>query len=373
MTVKSTPPQKGYDPNRRLGSSGETPADAFFGFLESGARLLLWGGLIASLLAAIFLVYTYITFAGGTTASPDQAAANIAMFRKLLVAGVIAGFVGSTYLFWGEELLGALQLVGAGLLYFAPFFIPMVAGGGAVNETTADAMSTLQLGGMILGAFAIPVLVVDVGLRMRDRAKEGAKADQLKYGKGIKEERDYQNVFMGKCWQLPFCRKFVRERCPIYHSKRTCWKEKVGCMCEEEVIRNAMENRPIPKDMIAASRYIPVNNRLTLEQKNQRCRQCVIYNEHQKHKYRLSLPIVLLIFILIYAAGRPVFLRMTHGLLETLDRWVGTVTFKPDVGVAEAVNTTIIPFQEILLVCFMVVALAYTLKMIEYFIFKLKV
>src|SRR5205823_3893098 len=125
------------------------------------------------------------------------------------------------------------------------------------------------------------------------------KKDTLKYGKGIKEEQNIRNTFMGKCWQLPYCRKFVRERCLIYHSRRTCWKERVGCMCEEEVIRNAMENRTIPKDAVAAAKYIPVNNRITMAQKRERCRQCVIFNEHLKHQYRLFLPVTVAAFALL--------------------------------------------------------------------------
>src|SRR5262249_14119457 len=133
-------------------------------------------------------------------------------------------------------------------------------------------------------------VLFDVITRVRIRVREGARADQLKYGKGVKEEKDIRNVLLGRCWQLPYCRKFVRERCPIYHARRTCWKERVGCMCEESVIRNAMSGRVIPADAVAAAKFIPQNHKLTMEQKKERCRQCVIYLEHQKHKYKLAMP-----------------------------------------------------------------------------------
>ena len=59
-------------------------------------------------------------------------------------------------------------------------------------------------------------------------------------------------------------------------------------MCEEDVIRGAMEGRVISKDALVAATMIPRNNKLTIAQKKERCKTCVIYNEHQKHKYRAS-------------------------------------------------------------------------------------
>ena len=140
-------------------------------------------------------------------------------------------------------------------------------------------------------------------------------------------------------------------------------------MCEEEVIRNAMENRPIPKDAIAAARYIPVNNKITMAQKRERCRQCVIYNEHLKHKYRLMLPVTIGGFVLVYALFRIPLLGATGELINKFNQVVSGATY----GAASGVQGSMIPFQEILLDCFMVVLLAYVLKVLEYFIFKLKV
>jgi hypothetical protein len=348
--------------------------ETFGGALDGAAKFAFYGGILATLVAVALLVFTAYTFASGVPhgASADQAMANIDLLQKLLLVGIIALIVGSTYMFWGEETLPVLQLVLAGALYFAPLYVPMIIGDPA-HEVAGAALGTLQTGGLAMGALALMVLVVDLSIRVKQRAKEGARADQLKYGKGIKEEKEVQNVFMGKCWQLPFCRKFVREKCPIYHARRACWKERVGCMCEEEVVRNAMENRPIPKDAVAAARYIPVNNRLTLEQKKERCRQCVIYNEHQRHKYRLWLPITVLSFVALYFLLRTPLLAASGAVITRLDRVIGALTFKEQSGVGQTVTQGAIPFQEILLVCVMIVVLAYALKGLEYVIFKLKV
>jgi hypothetical protein len=278
-------------------------------------------------------------------------------------------------MFWGEETLGPMQLVGAGILYFAPLILPAVfaASGNVPQEAGPAALGAIQSGGLVFGVLAIAITIIDALSRVKLRTLHGTKADQLKYGKGVKEENDIKNVFMGKCWQLPFCRKFVRERCPIYHSKRTCWKERVGCMCEEAVIRDAMAGKVIPKDEIAAAKFIPYNRTLNMEQKAERCRQCVIYNEHQKHKYKLWLPVAFGFFILVYAAFRGPLLDVMGHFLGALDSVMSRATFRDTNAVSARFTETSIPFKELFLVCLMFVAFTYALKTIEYLIFKRKV
>lgn len=353
--------------------------DTFGGILDGAAKLALWGGLLCLAIGVGFLLVTYSAF-GGTQPPTNtaQALSNIGILQKLVLVGGIAAVVGTSYAFWGEETLGVFQLAASAALFFAPFYVPSLLGGGyggSPHQVAATALAAIQLGGTVMGGLSLIVLVIDIANRVRQRAKEGARADQLKYGKGLKEEKEINNVFMGRCWQLPFCRKFVREKCPIYHARRTCWRERVGCMCEEEVIRNAMENKAIPKDMVAAARYIPVNNKIPLEAKKERCRQCVIYNEHQKHKYKLVLPIVVLGFGGMYALLRQPLIAATNGMVGNLDTIFKNLTFKNDgkPGVASKLVDSPLPFAEILLVCILIVVLAYVLKLLEYMIFKLKI
>lgn len=348
------------------------PEETFQHLLEGAAKLLFWAGVVATVVAAGFLVYTFIIFSGGNTANAVQAQSNIDIFHKVLLAGVIAAGVGSTFLFWGDDTLCAIQLIATALLCFSPLLVRISTGKGETNvgPVADQALATLQGGGFAFGILAVCVLIADIGMRIRLRALQGARADLLKYGKGVKEERDIQNVFMGKCWQLPFCRKFVRERCPIYHSKRTCWRERVGCMCEEEVIAQAMANRPIPRDAVAAAKFIPVNNRLTMAAKMQRCRQCVIYNEHQKHKYRIAVPSALAFYALIVAVLFTPLMSAMNSLVNAVDRVLKVATYDPGTATQADAPTY---FKVVLLMCFVVICLTYTLRLIEYLIFKAKV
>ena len=340
-------------------------SEAFQEFLANVARTLLGLGAAATLIATGLLVFTCFRVASDASVT-TEALKNVAILQKVLLFGTIGVGVGASFLFWGEELASGLMLLFAALLFFAPAIVPLAIGEGT-NEASAKALSALQTGGAVLGVVAAAVLMIEVAGKMRQRAKVGVRADQLKYGKGIKEEKDKQNVFLGKCWQLPFCRKFVRERCPIYHTKRTCWRERVGCMCEEEVIRKAMENKPIPKSQLLDGSAIPRNHRLNEKQKAERCRNCVIYNEHQRHKYKAIVPAVLLFYGLVYAGLHGPLTAAIESVLLTVNRAIGIVTMtkggKPEVPLF---------FVEGLLFFIMLLLLTYTMKLIEYLVFKLK-
>ncbi|MBX3120131.1 MAG: hypothetical protein KF784_13775 [Fimbriimonadaceae bacterium] len=352
-----------------------TRSDFIAALIENASRFLFWAGVVVSVLAIAALIFTYSAFSGGNSpGSAEQAKSNIQLFQTLLIAGTLSAYVGSASLFWGEEVLGVLQLGFAAALYFAPLYVPnLLSGGNTPGDVGQAALAAVQAGGIWSGIIGVVVLVTDIAARVKQRTTIGSRLDQLKYGKGMKEEADKQNIFMGKCYQLPFCRKFVRESCPIYHSRRTCWKERVGCMCEEQVIRDAMAGKTIPKDSVAASNYIPRNHKLSDGQKAERCRQCVIYNEHQKHKYKLAMPTVMIGWVLLYLLFRGPLLTMAGNLLNTIDRILGRLTYQKGGAVEQQVQQSGIPFQEILLVCLVVVALAYTIRVVEYLIFKLKI
>jgi hypothetical protein len=360
-----------YTPKPKSQTEHEV-AETLLSGIEFLAKLLMWLGLAASLASVGFLVYYVVIFSGG--GAPDAKAAQsaqdfIELFRKILTGGLLAFFLGSAYLFWGEGWMEAIQILTSVGCYAAPIYFPMLLPNSGTDRVALLATIGMQRAGLGAGIVAAGVLVMDVILKVQTRMRQGIKADQLKYGKGIKEEIDRKNVFMGKCWQLPYCRKFVRERCPIYHAKRSCWREKVGCMCEEEVIKGAMENRAIPKDAVAAARYIPQNNKITLLQKIERCRQCVIYNEHQKHKYRLLLPIVLISFLgLVALLWGPLNIIM-HGIVGEIQRGIEKATMEGSKNAVQVPDWA----QQVMLACICLILLAYALKLLEFLIFKLKV
>lgn len=351
--------------------------DALAGALDSIGKTLCYGG---GGIAAIGILMLLYHFFGSGNASPEQIKDALQYqdyFRQMALWGFLACSIGSAWLFWGEEISGPILLIVGLILALMTWWVPMVQPSQA-NELQANALQYLAVAGYPGVLVGFILIIADVITRARLRIKEGAKAEQMKYGKGMREERDTRNVFMGKCWQLPYCRKFVRERCPIYHAKRTCWKERVGCMCEEGVIKTAMEAGPISKDLVAASKFIPKNHSLSPAAKAERCRQCVIYNEHQKHKYQLFLPIAFVSIVGVYISMRPVLAVGIQNGLRSIDNIYKTVTITKDSDLNAAAQATsvdggAIPYNEIILFVLTLVALAYAIKFLEYLIWKLKI
>jgi hypothetical protein len=333
------------------------------------AKYAFWGGvgtLIFCVIATIFLM----NVANGDVTKATTIANSVELMMKGMLIGVVCTVAGSAWLFWEEEIMVAVNLGGAFVLFFSSSIIPMampMAEPGK-NAGVDAGFNALGLAGKIYLGFAFAILIVDIALRVNQRSKVGAKKDSLKYGKGVTEESDRKNVFMGKCWQLPYCRKFVREKCPIYHAQRTCWRELVGCMCEESVIRAAMENKPVSKEALLSGAAIPRNTKLTDAAKRERCKTCVIYNEHQKHKYKLAMPMVVIGYVLVYVLLRVPLANAINNFLtkgsQAITNASGNAIKNVDTGDA---------FTQFLVGAAVLMMLAYTIKMIEYAIFKLKI
>lgn len=340
------------------------------GLQDKAARACLSLGGLVFVGCTGFLAYYFFSFAGQTPENVNQAKQLIDQMSTYGGIAALVAAIGLAVVWWGEEVLSVVLILLSAALYFSPLYMPSLVGG-SPQEISVLALKGIQHVGGMLGLVAIAVTMFDLGVRVRARLVHGSKADSLKYGKGVKEDLDRQNVFLGKCWQLPYCRKFVREKCPIYHARRTCWKERVGCMCEEKVIHNAMTGVNIPRDMVAAAKYIPYNTKLPMEVKIQRCRQCVIYNEHQKHKYKVALPSTLLGVVGIWLVAREPLKELVGGVLTGADRLLGQATLSGNRGVTDASHLAV--FRELVVVVLMLMVLAYAMKVIEYLFFKAKV
>lgn len=359
----------------------DSVAEGVAALLDTICRFALTAGAAAALIGIGLLLYNLSASQNLQGAMAAQGLKNVSMFGTIALAGTLGLALSITYLQWGEEVLGPLMVIVGFALYWSPAYLPGVMGlPGTPSDVGQKALGAVQTASLPLCIMGIVTIVLDVVNRARTRAREGTKAEQLKLGKGLKEEKEIRNVFLGKCWQLPYCRKFVREKCPIYHARRTCWKERVGCMCEESVIRNAMEGKIIPADSVGSTKYIPYNTKLSANQKAERCKSCVIYNEHLKHQYKLAMPVAMAGMGAVYVFFHDPLANGVHAGMAGIDKVMHAATLKPEDGSAtqqgdlerSGMGTGNIPFHEIILVALMVVSLAYVIRFIEFVIFKIK-
>jgi len=272
--------------------------------------------------------------------------------------------------------------------------------------------------GAILAFRDIILRLIDGTSRKRD------EFGKMEFGGKVKEEAPPAGALLGvfaKCWQLPYCRPPIRKSCPIYIHRTKCWKERVGCMCEEAVVRHSMEaiiikdgdlNKDQPSadsanDFIkmdgdiktpdpalektvevtpvavpkAAARprdknvKIPHNPNLPQHVKVERCRNCVIYNEHQRKKYQLLAPIVVVgLPVTAYFNIDPI-TKLLNNLLSGVDKVMNNLSLVSSGGTHAASNIfSGAGFaQYIVIGCIVIIITTWSLRTVEYIVFKLKI
>lgn len=354
-------------------SRDDAAAEQLMEFLGTVSKFLIMAGGIVILVGAGLMFYYIFAFAGVTDVAKEQQALGfVHLAQNLLMIALLAFGAATGFLWWQETRLTATHIGLVVLLAGAPFFVPMIQPDLKAHVQGA-ALQALQLNGIVFMVLAVIVMLAQAVIGVRERAEMGARADKLRQDKGIKPDRDAKNVLMGNCYQLPYCRKFVREKCPLYHARRACWREKVGCMCEEEVIRGAMEDRPIPKDALTAAKMIPYNNKISHAKKVERCKICVIYNEHQKHKYKVSVPVIIVGVIAFYAGMHGVLIAAVKAVFDKIDSVVSHVSVSGNgTNINDALDKSSIPFHEIFVAALMVLILANLLRASEWVFFKAK-
>jgi hypothetical protein len=126
-----------------------------------------------------------------------------------------------------------------------------------------------------------------------------------------------RNSLMRKCWELHFCRGSVRTTCPRYVEGVACWRKTSGCYCDHDLASrlmssvggNASVKMQVAEELDAHQRKAQeLQRRLQRQQQRSKqaarklCRECPIYLEHQKFKYRtlswLTYPLTAIIIAL---------------------------------------------------------------------------
>lgn len=333
--------------------------------------------------------------------------ANLYMNISLVVT-----LVSAIVCFWESEAIGVIMLlIAAFLAYGLQFLIEYLVEGTTGQRVTGGHISELAFGQIKSTSLMIAVPgILMFGKAIYERITaviSGRDLTQIQFGKNAVKETRYDRVAipaLAKCWQMAYCREGIRKQCPIFHAQSKCWKEGVGCMCEENVIRLSMaggiEQKPVDMtkdagfvpigDIITKSEKehqqhiptrigprgvrIPTNPHLSAAQKKERCNNCVIYNEHQRRKFQLLAPIVTVSIPAFVALNFDMAKNVVNSAMLWLDGFITHINLTPTEGkpvsdIAQKVNGSL-PISVILVVCLTLVVLTWALRLLEYSIFK---
>ncbi|MES2465368.1 MAG: hypothetical protein V4671_32780, partial [Armatimonadota bacterium] len=343
-------------------------------------------GFAFALLATAYLIYGL--FSGqlanfATLPQPDRARIlhNISLASQMLAGGLGIGSIAAAFVLWGEDFVGYAMVLGSLLIGLGiPQAYTLIGGDRESSKATAQTLSAFpsaMLAPLVIGGILV---ARDVAYRLiRGFQSKPIKHEKMTYGSGAATEtRPMRTSLFAKCWEGPYCREFIRVHCPIYQKRQVCWREKRGCYCEEDIVSGAaarvngisLDMAPDPKlnfanppspvvvahDPLASPTIqlggiggahgssgmgsglgggltlggqspIPRKVTLTMAQKKERCRNCVIYNEHQREKYKILMPVVLAATVVLCAVfANP--LRANIGkMLSSVDGLLGQISF----------------------------------------------
>ena len=352
--------------------------------------LLQLAGMVATAGAVITVAYLlWGVFSGMATSWATLPAAerlrveqNIHLAGRALLAATAVAAASFTLLYLRETTIGYLFLLLAALLAFGvPLGVIHLAPHTGQEPTLLPLVVTsFQQAGMLCLVPGIIFAVLDVWVRVTSGYfREMFNRANLQYGANVAKENQPSNRFLGYCWQLPFCRPSIRKNCPIYHARRACWREGVGCMCEERVILQALEGKGAPSpDPRQNVRFIPYNRHLSREEKRERCRNCIIYNYRQQQKYQVIAPMVIVAAVAIVVHYAQQAQQILFQALRTVDNFVARFAFLPSSSEVQymkieslARSSEFVTWMMIVIIA--VIIVSYVLRVVEYFIFQLKV
>ncbi len=347
------------------------------GFIEKATRTGLKFGIPVAALGLAYLLYVMFVMTFRVTGVDLVYLTDTVEFaRGMLRWGCIVVVASLSLRFVYEPLVGQLLAAVGGILYF---YGPAILG-----YLTDDIYGKITMYQGIVGDVVfvglialIPGVVLVVrdlqarvqrGLAMR-RFSDVAWGDEEQRARRRRKRKLYE-----KCWDMQYCRDFVRKVCPAWHKRKPCWRIKCGCYCDEHVILAAMTSGAVEShhgkailQSLEADRRM--RQELTPGQKRARCRRCTVYAEHQRQKYQiasaLAFPFVVLVFWLYYA---PI-AAWAWSVMEKADRFLSFLTYR-SVKSYVPVNEHIMTALAVLWLAFM--ALNYTIRAIEYWIFDLQ-
>ncbi len=392
-------------------------SDRFIRILLDWARRIFQLSALAAVVLFGYLLYGLILGDVGNWSSMGHAdrvriAGNIQSAIMYLNIALSVLILTACALYYDDEVVGYLMLGGAvALFYGVPFLFQFLMSDQIhlweqSNNTAALAIyNEFHIAALIMGVPGILLTLRDILLRiLMGVTIRQEQRKNMKYGGAVKVEKPPSGALIGvfaKCWQLPYCRSSFRVHCPIYLERTKCWRERVGCMCEETVIRKSMdaiihreeiikiddEDEKSPKESTpviqesapkGGQRHvrIPHNPNLPMSLKIERCRNCVIYNEHQRLKYQLLAPIFTVMPLLLTIWKFNDFMTVLNTFMRSIDNAMSHLALVQNphqTTIAQSLISSDTIAEYLIVACVVIFITTLWLRLLEYCIFKLMI
>ena len=351
-----------------------------------------WASLLLRLAAAGLLIsYGYYAWAivGGYLSGQGNVAVNPNIVSNLRLMGLLllaSGTVGTAcliYLTLEEVAWSVLAgLIGAGLFFGTPVLILTYVRNGYVdglNVVRDYASSTGEFMFFLVGLRIIFEVVDYLRTGPTRHLLDADLAEKRRQARGASPLSATSKVW-ARCWELPYCHEAVREKCPTFVARKSCWKFGYGCMCNPKLIEALVRASTGGHTAAAKARegaYIrsDLEADLHIGQKERTipCSRCPIFVDHQRQKYSLVNPIVIGASILGVIVGYgPIMVLYRHFLAKVSElaaRMTLTSNVDPTVWFRYLDSPAVRIFFYVIAATLL---LAYVLKAVEWLILQRK-
>ena len=321
--------------------------------LDLMEKLVAWSGIGAKLFMAAFLVsVAYIVYGiyGGHLSGEiePRVMKNIQMMGQIMALSGGLGTICLIVITFDEVAFAVVAgLVGLGLVFGFPLLVA-----GQLDQGGARAAEVILRWSSVAGQFIVLVVgirilveIVNYILKAPDRQ---AKMSAQQGIEGEKKSTSRSNWILQKCWQMPYCHDAIKDVCPAFKARKNCWRIRQGCNCDptmiEALIRAGGATRgkgDTSSGKVAQEAYmrsdLEADIKLGSGERTRECKVCPIFNEHQRQKFNLLNPIIIIAAIVGLLAAYPIMQKLyavsivglsslasqyTYGASESVSRWI---------------------------------------------------
>lgn len=262
-----------------------------------------------------------------------------------------------------------LLLVGLFLYLAVPFIMGFFYFSSYIyNPPLAKMLASAHLLGEISILLAGLLLLLSFALLLRSRlSMRGLLMEKMSTARPPLRAPFSLYSLLKLCWTTPYCRDFLREFCPNYSRKQTCWKAKGGCLCDETIV-----NRLLAQTSVRRPEGTPTIAKASqLLKKKLDCGKCPIFSEHQRHKYQVIAPLIPLAIISIFWLAREGIHRYYMYVAKFFDDLFSNLTYLPTAS-GKVLGTLAVPWLETtILVILALLLIGLLLHLLEYLVFSL--
>ncbi len=350
--------------------------------LDAMEILASWAGLVFRIcFVVVVIAYGYYVWAiAGGYLTRQVDARILSNLRLMGTALVIAGGLGTASLLVVtlDEVAWAVltAMVGAGMLFGTPALIASYARGGQTQSVQIVGSYSAWAGEVII-ALSVVRILYEIVLYIRlgpPKPREELAGEKFKK-KGITAS------LWARCWDMPYCHEAVREMCPAYRARKTCWKFGYGCMCNPKLIEALIRASTQGQDSTTKLRQaeyvrsdLEADMVISPSQRTIPCSKCAIFVEHQRQKFRIVNPIVAIGTVAAMALGYKPLMAVYTAFVRALSKIAARFTLSDQVDPSRWFAYLDSPTVRIFFfVIFGTLLLAYILKALEWLILTKKI